>query len=84
MAGVIRMIDPAGDFLVAKVDLDGFVGGGADPITPLDPRSVVSITPQVLDFSPKVTDVSAMISVQAVTPTMISPDIELHEIYRNE
>jgi len=84
MAGVTRMIDPAGDFLVAKVDVEGFVGGDEDPIVPLDPRSVVSITPQVQPFSPKVTDVSAMISVETIVPIVASPGIEIHEIHRNE
>jgi len=84
MAGVTRMIDSAGDFLIAKVDLEGFVGGDADPIEHLDPRSVVSITPIVADFSPKVTDLSAMISVETVSPTVSSPDIELTVIHRNE
>ncbi|MBC8496674.1 MAG: hypothetical protein ISS57_13935 [Anaerolineales bacterium] len=84
MAGVTRMIDPAGDFLVAKVDVEGFVGGDADPIMPLDPRSVVSITPQVQPFSPKVTDVSALTSVETIVPIVASPGIDIHEIHRNE
>jgi hypothetical protein len=84
MAGVTRIIDPAGDFLVAKVNRDGYVGGSADPIASLDPRSVVSITPQVLAFTPKVTDVSTMISVQSVAPTVTSPNIQINEVYRYE
>ncbi|MBT3391480.1 MAG: hypothetical protein HN413_13855 [Chloroflexi bacterium] len=84
MAGVTRMIDPAGDFLVAKVNTEGFVGGDVDPIESLDPRSVVSITPQVQPISPKVTDVSAMISVEGVSPTIVSPEIQITEIHRNE
>ncbi len=84
MAGVTRMTDPAGDFLVAKVNLDGFVGGEADPIERLDPRSVVSITPLVEDFSPKVTDVSEMISVEAVTPVVVTPEIRISIIHRSE
>ena len=84
MAGVTRMVDPEGDFLVAKVNLEGFVGGVGDPIERLDPRSVVSITPQVQDFLPEVTDVSEMIAVEDVSPTVVTPDIELTVIHRNE
>ncbi len=82
MAGVTRMVDPEGDFLVAKVDLDGFVGGVGDPISRLDPRSVVSIAPQVKDFVPKVTDVSELISVADVTPTVSVPEIEITVIHQ--
>ena len=80
MAGVTRLIDPAGDFLFAKINSDGFVGSDSDPVTPLDPRSILSISPVVSDFSPKVTEVSSLLSVVSVNPTVISPDLQVHVI----
>jgi hypothetical protein len=84
LAGVTRVVDPAGDFLVAKIDKNGFIGGVADPFTPFPIRTVVSITPLVQDFRPKVIDVSTMITVEAVEPTVVSPQIRITEIHRNE
>jgi len=84
MSGVTRTVDPAGDFLVARVNTDGFVGGDNDPIFPLDPRIIVSITPYIEDFRPKVTDVSGMIEVVRVVPAVTSADIRITEIYRNK
>jgi len=82
MAGVTRMIDPAGDFLFAKINFDGYIGSDADPITSLDPRSVLSISPIVSDFSPKVTDVSSLLSINNVNPTVMSPSLQIHDIGR--
>ena len=82
MVGVTRLVDPEGDFLVAKVNPGGFVGGAGDPIQRLDPRSVVSISPQVEEFVPKVTDVSELMSIQDVTPTIFTPELEITVIYR--
>jgi hypothetical protein len=84
MSGVTRMIDPAGDFLVARINAEGFVGGDNDPIFPLDPRIVVSITPQVEDFNPNVMDASYMIEVEAIEPKIISADMSVTDIYRNK
>lgn len=83
MSGVTRMVDPSGDFLVARVFLDGFAGGNTDPITALDPRVIVPITPVVEDFRPTVTDVSDMIEVESIGPTVTVPDVRITEIYRN-
>ncbi len=84
MAGVTRMVDAQGDFLIAKVNQDGFVGGDADPIARLDPRSVISISPLVQEFAPKVNDISALIAIEDVTPSVFSPEIEIHVIHEIE
>ncbi|MBC8503389.1 MAG: hypothetical protein ISR58_22140 [Anaerolineales bacterium] len=84
MAGVTRLVDPEGDFLIAKVNLEGFVGGVGDPIQRFDPRSVMSIEPQVEEFSPKVLVISEMISVMDVIPMISTPEIEITVIHRNE
>ncbi len=80
MVGVTRIIDPAGDFLIAKVNSDGFMGGDSDPIVSLDPHSVISITPEVSPFSPNVSDVSTDISVMDASPTVTTPDLQVHTI----
>lgn len=84
MAGVTRMVEPQGDFLLAWVDQDGFVGGDADPTLSIEPRSIVSITPEVAEFMPVVTDVSELITVEDIQPTVTHPDVQVHSISRNE
>ena len=80
MAGVTRLIDPAGDFLIAKVNIEGFIGSDSDPITSLEPRSIQSITPVISDFSPKVADVTSKLSIESVNPTVTSPNLGVQVI----
>lgn len=84
MAGVTRMLEPAGDFLIAKVNGDGYIGGTSDPIYQLEPRIVKPITPQVSGFSPKVSDITNQIAVIDVTPNVTTPQLDIHVIYRYE
>ena len=84
MAGVTRMTDPEGDFLLAWVDDVGYIGGTEDPISSLDLRSIVSISPQVMEFDPVVTDVTGLITVEDIQPTVTHPDVGLHWIARSE
>ena len=83
MSGVTRMTDPAGDFLIARVNSDGFIGGSSDPITAFEPRSINSVVPKVTPFSPKVSDVSTLISVMEVMPTITHPIVQIHFLSRN-
>lgn len=83
MAGVTRMADRNGDFLLAKVDLDGYVGGSADPISEIELRSIVAITPEVSEFVPKVQDVSELIQVETINPTVTHPDVNVQVIAEN-
>jgi len=84
MAGVTRMANQEGDFLIAKVDLNGFVGGDSDPITPLNVRSIKAITPTIIDFVPSVTDISSQISIVPITPTVTTPAIQIHIIHTSD
>ena len=83
MSGVTRMTDPAGDFLIARVNSDGFIGGNSDMITAFESRSVTSIAPKVTPFSPKVSDVTTLISVMEVVPTITNPNVQIHVLSRN-
>mgnify|MGYP003960080491 CR=1 FL=1 len=84
MAGVTRMIEPNGDFLLAWVDEDGFIGGTDDPISNIEVRSITAITPEVADFIPLVTDVTDLIAVENIQPTVTHPDVQLYWIARHE
>ena len=83
MAGVTRLAEPNGDFLIAKVGEDGFVGGDADPVQELIPASVRSVDPEVNSFSPVVTDVSSLIKIMSVSPDVETPDLRIDIIHSN-
>ena len=83
MAGVTRLAESNGDFLIAKVGEDGFVGGDADPVQGLIPASVRSVNPEVISFSPMVTDISSLINVISVSPDVETPDLQINVIHRN-
>ncbi|GEM_PF-1154916 len=83
MSGVTRLAEPNGDFLIAKVGTDGFVGGDTDPVQELIPASVTAVDPEVTPFSPVQTDVSSLINIIAVSPNVETPDLEINVIYRN-
>ncbi|MFC2145422.1 hypothetical protein ACFLQQ_03740, partial [Actinomycetota bacterium] len=83
MAGVTRLAEPNGDFLIAKVGKDGFVGGDADPVQELMPASVRSVDPEVNSFSPMQTDVSSLINVLSVSPDVETPNLRIDVIHRN-
>ena len=83
MAGVTRLAEPNGDFLIAKVSEDGFVGGETDPVQELLPMSITTVNPEVSSFSPVLTDVSSLINIISVSPTVETPDLQINVIYRN-
>jgi len=83
MSGVTRMAEPNGDFLIAKVNEDGFVGGETDPVQELSPMSITAVTPEVISFSPMQTDVSSLINIISVSPTVETPDLQINLIHRN-
>ena len=83
MAGVTRMAEPNGDFLIAKVGEDGFVGGDLDPVQELIPASITAVNPEVISFSPMQTDVSSLINIISVSPTVVTPDLQINVIHMN-
>ncbi len=83
MAGVTRMIEPAGDFLVARVNSNGFIGGSADPISEIKLRPSEAITPEVAPFIPELTDVSDLIAIQSVKPTVTHPEVRIEFLATN-
>ena len=83
MSGVTRITEPNGDFLIAKVGEDGFVGGEADPVQDLSPMLITAVNPVATSFSPIQTDVSSLINIISVSPTVETPDPQIHLIYKN-
>jgi len=83
MSGVTRLAEPDGDFLIAKVGPDGFVGGDGDPVEELVPASVTSVDPEVNSFSPMETDISSVINIISLSPDIETPDLRISVIYEN-
>jgi len=83
MSGVTRLVETNGDFLIAKVGEDGFVGGDEDPVQELIPMSVTAVNPEVGSFSPIQTDVSSLINIISVSPNVETPDLQVSVIHRN-
>jgi hypothetical protein len=83
MAGVTRLAEDNGDFLVAKVNLDGYVGGAGDPVEELTGMTVTEINPTVSSFSPVVTDVENVINIVDVSPNVEEPEVGYNMIYSN-
>jgi hypothetical protein len=83
MAGVTRLAENNGDFLVAKVNEDGFVGGDSDPVEELTSMTVTEVNPAVSSFSPVVTDVSSKINILSVSPNVEEPNLEVNLIHSN-
>jgi hypothetical protein len=83
MAGVTRLAEPNGDFLIAKVGEDGFVGGDLDPVQELIPASITTVNPEVDSFSPIQTDVLSLINIISVSPDIETPNLEINVIHRN-
>ncbi len=83
MSGVTRLAELNGDFLIAKVNEDGFVGGESDPIQELMPASITAVNPEVNPFSPIQTDVYSLINIMSVSPTVETPDLRINIIHKN-
>ena len=83
MTGVTRMAEPNGDFLIAKVGVDGFVGGNADPVQELIPASITAVNPEVSSFLPIQADASSLINIISVSPDVETPDLQVNIIHSN-
>ena len=83
MAGVTRLAEDNGDFLMAKVGLNGYVGGAGDPVEELTGMMVTEINPTVASFSPLVTDVESIINITSVNPNVEEPELGYIRIYSN-
>ncbi len=83
MSGVTRIAEPNGDFLIAKVGEDGFVGGDLDPVQELTPASITAVNPEVISFTPMEVDISSLIKIISVSPNVDTPDLKINVIHRN-
>lgn len=59
------------------------MGGETDPVQELTPMSITAVTPEVSAFSPVQTDVSSLINIISVSPTVETPGLQINIIYRN-
>ena len=83
MSGVTRIAESNGDFLIAKIGADGFIGGDSDPVKELIPLSITPVNPEVAAFLPIETDAISQIAIKSVSPNIETPDLQINYFYSN-
>lgn len=80
LAGVARMIEPNGDFIFAKINMDGYTGLNPELIEPVNSPTVKPLNPQISNFIPIITPAQSQINIVDVEPTVTHPNINIQLI----